>query len=161
MDEAPPPLEEPDAEARASLFEPAAQGGADLFLAGQHGGGVHSRSPLPGDAELGQAQASSSASAEAFSVLVGMQPLFRQVPPRFPLSTRVTDIPARAAAKAAVYPPGPPPMTVRRMGMARLLVLVAFEIQIVFHREGRFERAVIRQPCFMIFSTRSKMNSYS
>ena len=56
MDEAPPPLEEPDAEARASLFEPAAQGGADLFLAGQHGGGVHSRSPLPGDAELGQAQ---------------------------------------------------------------------------------------------------------
>ena len=32
MDEAPPPLEEPDAEACASLFKPAAQGGADLSL---------------------------------------------------------------------------------------------------------------------------------
>ena len=42
---------------------------------------------------------------------VGMQPLFRQVPPSFSFSTSVTAAPSWAARIAATYPPGPPPMT--------------------------------------------------
>ena len=55
VDDAAPAPDELHAEAGAGFFKAAAQGGADLFLAGEHGGGIGGRRPLPDDAELGQA----------------------------------------------------------------------------------------------------------
>ena len=43
---------------------------------------------------------------------VGIQPQFKQMPPRCLSSTRATDIPSCEALIAATYPPGPPPITI-------------------------------------------------
>src|SRR5215213_3159121 len=43
--------------------------------------------------------------------LVGMQPQFRHVPPRFSFSTHSTFFLSCPARMAAAYPAGPPPMT--------------------------------------------------
>ena len=53
----------------------------------------------------------STSSAECSRHLVGMQPTFRQVPPRYCFSITVTSAPSCAARMAATYPPGPPPIT--------------------------------------------------
>lgn len=56
--------------------------------------------------------------------LEGMQPTFRQVPPRVPRpSTQVVFRPSWAALMAATYPPGPPPMTTRSCGAVRMEVV--------------------------------------
>jgi len=39
----------------------------------------------------------------------GMHPQWRQVPPAFSFSIRVTSAPNAAALRAATYPPGPAP----------------------------------------------------
>src|SRR3954464_14125267 len=51
--------------------------------------------------------------ADSRSVLVGMQPRWRHVPPILSSSTRATLRPSWAARKAAVYPPVPAPSTTR------------------------------------------------
>ena len=84
-------------------------------------------------------KASSSASAEAFSVLVGDAAVVQAGSAEVPAFHEGHGHPGAGGGKGGRVPAGASPMTVRRMGMARLLVLVAFEIQIVFHREGRFE----------------------
>src|SRR5262249_37478331 len=43
------------------------------------------------------------------SAFVGIQPQFRQIPPRASRSTSATCMPSWAARIAATYPPGPPP----------------------------------------------------
>ena len=49
--------------------------------------------------------------------LDGIQPTFKQVPPRVPLfSTQAVFKPNWAAFMAATYPPGPPPMTTKSNG---------------------------------------------
>ena len=50
-------------------------------------------------------------SAARNKALVGMQPQFRQMPPRCSFSTTQADRPSCAARMAATYPPGPPPTT--------------------------------------------------
>ena len=53
-----------------------------------------------------------SNSADASSALLGMQPMFRHVPPKYVFfSTIATDAPSCAALRAAMYPPGPDPIT--------------------------------------------------
>ncbi len=52
-----------------------------------------------------------TSSAECISVLVGIQPRFRQVPPTSRFSTTAVLIPSCAARMEATYPPGPPPIT--------------------------------------------------
>src|SRR3954471_24910458 len=47
------------------------------------------------------------------SALVGIQPQFRQMPPRCSRSTTAVFMPSCAARIAATYPPGPPPRTTR------------------------------------------------
>src|SRR5262249_21786393 len=55
-----------------------------------------------------------NSSEESSSALLGMQPTLRQVPPRISyFSTQATFMPSCAARIAAVYPPGPDPMTTR------------------------------------------------
>ncbi len=53
----------------------------------------------------------SSVCAEASSVLEGMHPQFRHVPPTRPFSISATDAPLCAQRIAAAYPPGPLPIT--------------------------------------------------
>src|SRR3989338_5457813 len=48
--------------------------------------------------------------ASATRTFVGMQPLFKQVPPRLSFSMRTVFSPACAARMAAIYPPGPAPI---------------------------------------------------
>src|ERR1043166_5959737 len=56
--------------------------------------------------------ASSNSSLVCSNALEGMQPMLRQVPPKLPrLSTQALVRPSWPARIAALYPPGPPPMT--------------------------------------------------
>ncbi|KAF5046508.1 hypothetical protein DSECCO2_470000 [anaerobic digester metagenome] len=73
-----------------------------LFLRATMAGMSGRASPPPAMPNSARRWAVSRASAEALRVLVGMQPQFRQVPPMWAASTRVTCAPALAAENAAV-----------------------------------------------------------
>ncbi len=63
--------------------------------------------------------ASLTACALCTRAFVGMQPTFRQVPPRRPCSMTATDRPSWLARIAAGYPPGPPPRTATSTSMRK------------------------------------------
>ena len=135
-------MEEPDAEARASLFEPAAQGGADLFLAGQRGGGVHSRSPLPGDAELGQAQGQLQRVGGGFQRLGGDAAVVQAGSAEVPAFHEGHGHPGAGGGKGGRVPAGASPDDGQAYGHGAPPQSSSHSrFRSVFHREGRFERA--------------------
>src|SRR6476646_5448975 len=68
--------------------------------------------PIPLLANLRRAPSNSS--LESSSALLGMQPMLRHVPPNAGrLSMHATRDPSWAARRAATYPPGPPPITIK------------------------------------------------
>jgi hypothetical protein len=54
----------------------------------------------------------STSPAAVISALLGMHPQFRHTPPSDSFSTHSTRLPSCARRMAAVYPPGPPPITI-------------------------------------------------
>ena len=74
---------------------------------------------------LKRSRAVTNFSVVSSSVLLGMHPTRRQVPPSFgSFSTHSTFMPSCAARMAAVYPPGPDPMTTRSKSVAFAITII-------------------------------------